>query len=80
MIVLSPKDTSTKALRRVANSSDGRHSVLDGAGSGNSRLRGTHVCQLPFEVFLKVLQALKGNFELVGRVEGCRIVEDLDVE
>jgi hypothetical protein len=43
-------------------------------------LRGADICELPFQVLLEVLQALKGDFELIGRVEGRRVVEDLDVE
>ena len=85
MIVLGPKDTLAnvhgKRKKKKKNKERRWPSFgLNGLGSGDLRLRGAHVGQLPFEVFLKVLQALKGDFELVGRVERCRVVYDLDVE
>jgi hypothetical protein len=38
------------------------------------------VGELPFEVLLQRLEALEGNFELVGGVERCRVVPHGDVE
>jgi len=38
------------------------------------------VGELPFEIFLQRLKALEGDLELVGSVEGCRVVPHRDVE
>jgi hypothetical protein len=38
------------------------------------------VGELPFEVLLQRLKALEGDLELVGRVEGCRVVPHGDIE
>jgi hypothetical protein len=39
-----------------------------------------NVGELPFEILLQRLKALEGDLELVGRVEGRRVVPDRDVE
>jgi hypothetical protein len=44
------------------------------------RLSGAYVGELPFQIPLEVLETVKGDFELVRRVERRRIVEDLNVQ
>ena len=46
----------------------------------DSRCGRADVGELPLEVLLQRLKALKGDLELVGRVERCRVVPDGDVE
>lgn len=46
----------------------------------NSRCGRADVGELPLEVLLQRLKALKGDLELVGRVERSRVVPDGDVE
>ena len=46
----------------------------------NSRCGRADVGELPFEILLQRLQALEGDLELVGSVEGCRVVPHGDVE
>ena len=46
----------------------------------NSRCGRADVGELPFEVLLQRLKALEGDLELVGSVEGGRVVPHGDVE
>ena len=46
----------------------------------DSRCGRADVGELPLEVLLQRLKALKGDLELVGRVERSRVVPDGDVE
>jgi hypothetical protein len=58
----------------VSADADAMHAVVD------SRSGRADIGELPFEVLLQRLKALEGDLELVGRVEGCRVVPHGDVE
>lgn len=64
---------------RSASIRVGGVSARDGRDK-DSRGRGADVGQLPLEVLLQRLQALKGDFELVRRVEGRGVVAHAHVQ
>ena len=57
-----------------------RKAQAEEAKGMNSRCGRADVGKLPFEILLEGLKALEGDLELVGSVEGCRVVPHGDVE